>query len=175
MAFPCHYAYIWRIINRFPLQQLFSFSADNSGKEIQQIWRSLESLKCTCDLLRLRRCSSPRRQETSNVPFQPADAVCYLSHFSHLPPSLGFSWKTTTTDLFSPLSPLELPWRRAALPHCEISRVFFFFFLVCSMKLWKINYIKTTFTLVVCELHTFIYLLHDNMCVWAKWFLLNAF
>lgn len=51
--------------------------------------------------------------------------LCYLSHFSHLPPSLSASRGKQARQIFSPLFPLELPWWRAARPQCIFVSLFF--------------------------------------------------
>lgn len=160
-------------LNQFLLQQLLSFIAGNSDKEIQQIWRSLENLKSNCDLLLHAACSSLHRQETRNVPFHPADAVCYLSHFSHQPPSLRFSWKTTTTDLFSFVS----TGAAVVLPYCMFSFSFLFSLSLNAKHKAVENklFIKKTFSPWLFLCYTFLSMcLPDNMCIWGKGGLLNT-
>lgn len=152
MVSHCHYVYIWQV-KSISAAATFVIIADNCDKEIQQIWKSLENLKCSCDLLLNAACSSLHRRETRNVPFHPADAVCYLSHFSHLPPSLCFSWKTTTTDLFSFVS------TGAAVVMSGAASLHFLFFLVSwNAKHEAVEnklFIKSIFTLVVVYLCTY--------------------
>lgn len=124
------------ILQVFPLQQLFIVTYCRQRTRPRNSIDLVEPGKPEMQLCSAPVCSSPQRQATGNVSFHPANAVYYLSHFSHLSPSLCFSWKTTTTDLL-PFVSLKLQqwWSRSDSPHV----LFFWSFEMPWMELQEIN------------------------------------